>query len=102
MFINLLVWFIVSNSILIVQNSSGIDGKDDYSELPPNQRRKKLTGKIEELEKLVAQETAAHDGLMKMKGVYEGNSALGDPMTIEGQLNESGHKLEKLRAELLR
>lgn len=40
------------------------------------------------------------DGLMKMKGVYEQNPALGDPMSIEGQLNESGHKLDKLRQEL--
>lgn len=37
---------------------------------------------------------------MKMKGVYEQNPALGDPMSIEGQLNESGHKLDKLRQEL--
>lgn len=37
---------------------------------------------------------------MKMKGVYEQNPALGDPMSIEGQLNESGHKLDKLRLEL--
>lgn len=36
---------------------------------------------------------------MKMKGVYEQNPALGDPMSIEGQLNESGHKLDKLRQE---
>lgn len=37
---------------------------------------------------------------MKMKGVYEQNPALGDPMSIEGQLNESGHRLDKLRQEL--
>lgn len=37
---------------------------------------------------------------MKMKVVYEANSVLGDPMTVEGQLNESGHKLEKLKQEL--
>merc|ERR1719188_2962482 len=43
--------------------------------------------------------TAAH-GLMKMKQVYESNPALGDPMSIQGQLTENGHKLDKLRAEL--
>lgn len=37
---------------------------------------------------------------MKMKTVYESNSVLGDPMTVEGQLNESGAKLEKLKGEL--
>lgn len=46
------------------------------------------------------QEQAARDGLMKMKGVYEANSVLGDPMTVEKQLNESNHNLEKLRQEL--
>lgn len=40
------------------------------------------------------------DGLMKMKGVYEANSQLGDPMSIEGQLHESGQRLDKLRQEL--
>lgn len=61
------------------------DGKEDLSELPPNQRRKKLSQKVDELKSKVAQETAARDGLMKMKGVYETNPALGDPMTIEGK-----------------
>ena len=37
---------------------------------------------------------------MKMKGVYESNPALGDPMTIESQLRENTQRLEKLRAEL--
>lgn len=54
------------------------------SDLPPNQRRKKLAQKVEELKAKVAQESAARDGLMKMKSVYEANPALGDPMTVEG------------------
>ncbi|KAG5886697.1 hypothetical protein JTB14_007098, partial [Gonioctena quinquepunctata] len=75
---------------------------EDLSELPPNQRRKKLVLKVEELKNKVAQETAARDGLMKMKGVYENNPALGDPRTIESQLNECSHRLEKLQQDLLR
>ncbi|XP_049844461.1 formin-binding protein 1 isoform X11 [Schistocerca gregaria] len=74
--------------------------KEDYSDLPPNQRKKKLQQRVEEITAKIQQETAARDGLMKMKGVYEQNPALGDPMSIEGQLNESGHKLDKLRQEL--
>jgi hypothetical protein len=74
--------------------------KEDFSDLPPNQRRKKLQQKIDELNAKVCQETAARDGLMKMKQVYESNAALGDPMSIQGQLAENGHKLDKLRAEL--
>ncbi|KAL9901942.1 formin-binding protein 1-like Cip4 isoform 3-T8 [Glossina fuscipes fuscipes] len=74
--------------------------KEDFSDLPPNQRRKKLQAKIAELQQKIAQETAARDGLMKMKVVYEANSSLGNPMTVEGQLNESEHKLEKLKIDL--
>ncbi|XP_037719280.1 formin-binding protein 1-like isoform X12 [Drosophila subpulchrella] len=74
--------------------------KEDFSDQPPNQRRKKLQAKIAELTQNIAQETKARDGLMKMKIVYEANSSLGNPMTVEGQLNESEHKLEKLKVDL--
>ncbi|XP_026848475.1 formin-binding protein 1-like isoform X12 [Drosophila persimilis] len=74
--------------------------KEDFSDLPPNQQRKKLQAKIAELQQKIAQETNARDGLMKMKIVYEANSSLGNPMTVEGQLNESEHKLEKLKIDL--
>ncbi|KAM7357803.1 formin-binding protein 1-like Cip4 isoform 5-T6 [Cochliomyia hominivorax] len=83
------------------KNSLTADGqKEDFSDLPPNQRRKKLQAKIAELQQKIQQETAARDGLMKMKVVYEANSSLGNPMTVEGQLNESEHKLEKLKIDL--
>ncbi|XP_072386911.1 formin-binding protein 1-like isoform X3 [Diabrotica undecimpunctata] len=75
---------------------------EDLSELPPNQRRKKLMLKVEELKNKVAQETATRDGLMKMKGVYEANPALGDPRTVESQLNECSHRLDKLQQDLAR
>jgi len=75
-------------------------GKEDYSDLAPNQRRKKLQQKIDEINTRVLQETATRDGLMKMKGVYEQNRALGDPLSIEGQLTESGQRLDKLRLDL--
>ena len=67
--------------------------------MPPNQRRKKLQAKIAELQQRITQETNARDALMKMKVVYESNSSLGNPMTIEGQLNEAEHKLEKLKTD---
>merc|ERR1712029_1120091 len=63
-------------------------------------RRKKLQAKIEEITGKICQETAARDGLMKMKQVYESNPALGDPLSIQGQLTENGHRLDKLRSEL--
>ncbi|XP_048505715.1 formin-binding protein 1-like isoform X4 [Athalia rosae] len=74
--------------------------KEDCSDLPPNQRKKRLQQRIDEIQAKIQQETAARDGLMKMKGVYEQNPALGDPMSIEGQLNESSHKLDKLGTEM--
>jgi hypothetical protein len=79
---------------------NGDSKKEDFSELPPNQRRKKLQSKIDEITGKICQETAARDGLMKMKQVYESNPALGDPMSIQGQLTENGHRLDKLRSEL--
>ncbi|CAK9812731.1 Formin-binding protein 1-like [Anthophora quadrimaculata] len=74
--------------------------KEDCSDLPPNQRKKRLQQRLDEIQAKIQQETAARDGLMKMKGVYEQNPALGDPMSIEGQLNQSSNKLDKLGAEL--
>merc|ERR1719219_1307725 len=89
-----------SNSKASTSSLYGDLKKDDFSELPPNQRRKKLQSKIEEITGKICQETAARDGLMKMKQVYESNPALGDPMSIQGQLTENGHRLDKLRSEL--
>ncbi|XP_055846689.1 formin-binding protein 1-like isoform X11 [Episyrphus balteatus] len=74
--------------------------KEDFSDLPPNQQRKKLQAKIRELQQKIAQETAARDGLMKMKVVYEANPSLGNPMTIEGQLNASETNLTNLNDDL--
>ncbi|XP_052847756.1 formin-binding protein 1-like isoform X5 [Drosophila gunungcola] len=91
----------IIEACITMKNSLTADGqKEDFSDLPPNQRRKKLQAKIAELQQKIAQETNARDGLMKMKIVYEANSSLGNPMTVEGQLNESEHKLEKLKVDL--
>lgn len=96
--INILIDFYYCH---LIKNNLLTDGtKEDYSDLPPNQRLKKLNAKILEIKQKLQSETAARDGLMKMKIVYEANSLLGDPMTVEGQLNESEHKLDKYRSEL--
>jgi hypothetical protein len=75
------------------------NNKDVFSHLPPNQRRKKLQAKIEEFAGKISKETGARNGLMKMKQVYESNPALGDPMSIQGQLSHNVQQLDKLRAE---
>lgn len=74
--------------------------KDDFSDLPPQQRRKKLQSRIQEIQQKIYQEQGARDGLIKMKGVYESNALLGDPQTVQGELKECEHKLEKLKNEL--
>ncbi|XP_042210381.1 formin-binding protein 1 homolog isoform X5 [Homarus americanus] len=75
---------------------------EDYSDLPPNQRKKRIQQRIDDVTTKLHQETAARDGLLKMKEVYEGNPSLGDPMSIMGQLNDSCQRIEKLRADLQR
>jgi formin-binding protein 1 len=68
--------------------------------LPPSQRKKKLMSKIQEIQQKIVQEQGARDGLIKMKGVYESNTLLGDPHTVQSELKECEHKLEKLKNEL--
>ncbi|XP_043202832.1 formin-binding protein 1-like isoform X3 [Amphibalanus amphitrite] len=74
--------------------------KEDLDSLPPNQRRKRIQNRMDDLAAKISQETSTRDGLMKMKGVYESNPALGDPLTIESQLRENTQNLERLRLEL--
>ena len=96
-----LFYLFISGIFAQTKNFAGLgDGLDDFSELPPNQRRKKLQSKLDALTSKICQETAARDGLMKMKTVYEANPALGDPMSIQGQLTENGQILDKLRSDL--
>ncbi|ELU13004.1 hypothetical protein CAPTEDRAFT_199738 [Capitella teleta] len=76
------------------------DSKEDYSHLPPNQQKKKLTQKIESLRQTIAKETAERDGMLKMRDVYVQNPALGDPSTLDKQLEENAQKLDKLKEEI--
>ncbi|CAL4105034.1 unnamed protein product, partial [Meganyctiphanes norvegica] len=84
------------------KNNFSFSEKEDFSDLPPNQRKKRIQQKIDDVTTKLHQETAARDGLLKMKEVYEGNPSLGDPMSIMGQLNDSCQRIEKLKAELQR
>jgi len=84
------------------KNNFSFSEKEDFSDLPPNQRKKRIQQKIDDVTTKLHQETAARDGLLKMKEVYEGNPSLGDPMSIMGQLNDSCQRIEKLKSELQR
>ncbi|KAK8399953.1 hypothetical protein O3P69_002972 [Scylla paramamosain] len=84
------------------KNNFSFSEKEDFSDLPPNQRKKRIQQRIDDVTTKLHQETAAKDGLLKMKEVYEGNPSLGDPMSITGQLSDSCQRIEKLRTELQR
>ncbi|GFT47830.1 formin-binding protein 1-like [Trichonephila clavipes] len=87
-------------SIFSANKNNNDDFKDDYSDLPPNQRKKKLTQKIETLSTQISQETATKDGLLKIKAAYQQNPALGDPASVDQQLQEINSRIEKLQAQL--
>lgn len=74
--------------------------KNDYMDLPPNQRRKKIQSKVDELNSQIAQSNKAIQGLLIMRQAYEENGAFGDPKTIERQLRENEATLEQLKGDL--
>lgn len=45
------------NVSVLFQNNMSVDGKEDYSDLPPNQKKKKLQAKVSELQKQVSART---------------------------------------------
>ncbi|XP_054853205.1 formin-binding protein 1 isoform X2 [Eublepharis macularius] len=75
-------------------------GPEDFSNLPPEQRRKKLQQKVDELNKDIQKETDQRDALTKMKDVYIKNPQMGDAASVDHKLAELGQNLEKLRLEV--
>ncbi|XP_061079026.1 cdc42-interacting protein 4 homolog isoform X1 [Conger conger] len=73
---------------------------EDFGHLPPEQRRKKLQQKLEDIGKELQKEVDQSEGLEKMKDVYEKNPQMGDPSSLEPQISQTGQNIEKLRAEL--
>ncbi|XP_074067039.1 formin-binding protein 1 isoform X7 [Macrotis lagotis] len=75
-------------------------GPEDFSNLPPEQRRKKLQQKVDELNKDIQKEMDQRDAITKMKDVYIKNPQMGDPGSLDHKLIEVGHNIEKLRLEI--
>ncbi|XP_050928945.1 formin-binding protein 1 homolog isoform X16 [Lates calcarifer] len=75
-------------------------GPEDFSHLPPEQRRKKLQGKIDELNKDIQKEMDQRDALTKMKDVYVKNPQMGDPASVDPRLSEIAQTIEKLQSEV--
>ncbi|KAJ1133904.1 hypothetical protein NDU88_000376 [Pleurodeles waltl] len=72
---------------------------EDFSNLPPEQRRKKLQQKVDELNKDIQKELDQRDALTKMKDVYSKNPQMGDAASVDQKLSEIEQTIEKLRLE---
>ncbi|XP_031434175.1 formin-binding protein 1 isoform X3 [Clupea harengus] len=74
-------------------------GPEDFSHLPPEQRRKKLQAKIDDINKDIQKEMDQRDALTKMKDVYIKNPQMGDPTSLDPRLSEIAVNVDKLQAE---
>uniref|UniRef100_A0A671U1B5 Thyroid hormone receptor interactor 10 n=1 Tax=Sparus aurata TaxID=8175 RepID=A0A671U1B5_SPAAU len=74
--------------------------KEDFSHLPPEQRKKKLQAKIDDISKDLQKAQDQSEALEKMKGVYEQNPQMGDPSSLEPQITETAQNIGRLRGEL--
>ncbi|XP_033007435.1 formin-binding protein 1-like isoform X1 [Lacerta agilis] len=74
--------------------------QEDFSHLPPEQRRKKLQQRIDELNRELQKETDQKDALIKMKDVYEKNPQMGDPSSLQPKLAETMSNMDRLRMEI--
>nr|XP_032814567.1 formin-binding protein 1-like isoform X7 [Petromyzon marinus] len=72
---------------------------EDFSHLPPEQRRKKLQQKIDDLNSEIKKEVDQREALLKMKDVYLKNPQMGDSTSLEPKLSETAHKIDKLQQE---
>ncbi|XP_047228247.1 formin-binding protein 1 homolog isoform X16 [Girardinichthys multiradiatus] len=83
-----------------IKNKNKGSGPEDFSHLPPEQRRKKLQGKIDDLNKDIHKEMDQRDALTKMKDVYLKNPQMGDPASVDPRLSEIAQNIDKLQAEV--
>uniref|UniRef100_A0AAQ6ALV5 Thyroid hormone receptor interactor 10b n=1 Tax=Amphiprion ocellaris TaxID=80972 RepID=A0AAQ6ALV5_AMPOC len=72
---------------------------EDFAHLPPEQRRKRLQQKLEEICKELQKEVDQSEALGKMKDVYEKNPQMGDPASLASQINQTSQNIERLRAD---
>ncbi|XP_078138915.1 thyroid hormone receptor interactor 10b isoform X2 [Centroberyx gerrardi] len=73
---------------------------EDFSHLPPEQRKKRLQAKIDDISKDLQKEQDQSEALEKMKGVYEQNPQMGDPSSLEPQITQTAQNIGRLRGEL--
>ncbi|XP_032392828.1 cdc42-interacting protein 4 homolog isoform X4 [Etheostoma spectabile] len=73
---------------------------EDFTHLPPEQRRKRLQQKLEEICKELQKEVDQSEALGKMKDVYEKNPQMGDPASLASQISQTSQSIERLKGEL--
>uniref|UniRef100_A0AAY4BF01 Uncharacterized protein n=1 Tax=Denticeps clupeoides TaxID=299321 RepID=A0AAY4BF01_9TELE len=73
---------------------------EDFSHLPPEQRRKRLQQSIDEINKELQKEKDQSVALEKMKEVYVSNSQLGDPNSLEPQMTQTCQTIHTLKGKL--
>uniref|UniRef100_A0AAQ4PES4 Thyroid hormone receptor interactor 10 n=1 Tax=Gasterosteus aculeatus aculeatus TaxID=481459 RepID=A0AAQ4PES4_GASAC len=73
---------------------------EDFSHLPPEQRKKRLQGKIDDITKELQKTQDQSEALEKMKGVYEHSPQMGDPSSLEPQISETAQSIGRLTGEL--
>ncbi|KAK9540681.1 hypothetical protein VZT92_003118 [Zoarces viviparus] len=73
---------------------------EDFSHLPPEQKKKRLQAKIDDITKELQKTQDQSEALEKMKGVYEQNPQMGDPSSLEPQISETAQNIGRLKGEL--
>ncbi|XP_029295864.1 formin-binding protein 1-like isoform X2 [Cottoperca gobio] len=75
-------------------------GPADCSHLPPEQRRKKLQTRINNINQEIQREREQRDALLKMREVYEQSPQMGDAVSLEPRLEEVKQSLQRMEDEL--
>lgn len=73
---------------------------EGFTHLPPEQRRKRLQQKIDDMSKELQKEMDQSEALGKMKDVYEKNPQMGDPASLAPQIGQTAQNMDRLRGEL--
>ncbi|XP_061089300.1 thyroid hormone receptor interactor 10b isoform X2 [Conger conger] len=89
-----------SKKKMFTPEKSSPAASEDFGHLPPEQRRKKLQQKMDDIGKELQKEVDQSQALEKMKDVYEKNSQLGDPSSLEPQISQTALNVQRLQGEM--
>ncbi|CAD6187303.1 unnamed protein product [Caenorhabditis auriculariae] len=81
----------------------GSDKKSDngeYGNLPPQQRARKIAGKLAEIEKDRERAIQSREGVSKMQNAYRSNPKLGNPADCDAQLSQYAQEIDALTVQI--